>query len=120
MHVVSLKLRNAGFTVLTAADGEEAYEVVCAEQPDIVITDFQMPYMTGLELCVAMRRNPDCADTPVLMLTARGHALDEADLARTNIKSVVSKPFSPREILGLVYELLGQSQGDSDQRAEAA
>ncbi|MFG0251266.1 MAG: response regulator [Phycisphaerales bacterium JB038] len=120
VHVVSLKLRNAGFQVLTAADGEEAYEIVCAEHPDVVITDFQMPYLTGLELCVAMRENPECAETPVLMLTARGHALDESDVARTNIKSVVSKPFSPREILGLVHELLGQSQGDSDVRAEAA
>ncbi len=119
VHVVSLKLRNAGFVVLTAADGEEAYEVVCNEHPDVVITDFQMPYMTGLELCVAMRENPQCADTPVLMLTARGHALDEADLARTNIREVVSKPFSPREILAHVLKLLGRP-ADCDFRAEAA
>jgi DNA-binding response OmpR family regulator len=119
VHVVSLKLRNAGFQVLTAADGEEAYELVCSEQPDVVITDFQMPYMTGLELCIAMRENPDCADTPVLMLTARGHALDETELGRTNIKAVVSKPFSPRDILARVHELLGQGDG-SEQRAEAA
>lgn len=120
VHVVSLKLRNAGFTVLTAADGEEAYEVVCNEHPDVVITDFQMPYMTGLELCIAMRDNPQCADIPVLMLTARGHALDEGDLERTSIRAVVSKPFSPRDILARVHEMLGSGTSNAEFRAEAA
>ncbi|MCK4873660.1 MAG: response regulator [Phycisphaerales bacterium] len=120
VHVVSLKLRNAGFEVLTAADGEEAYEVACAELPDVVITDFQMPYMTGLELCVALRDNAETAHIPILMLTARGHAIDESELAKTNILGVLSKPFSPREVLMRVTELLGQDGAGTASEAEAA
>lgn len=120
VQVVSLKLRNAGYEVLTAMDGEEAYEVICAERPDVVITDFQMPYMTGLELCIALRDNPETADTPVLMLTARGHALDETEMARTNIRGVMSKPFSPREILAQVTDLLNGATGNDQDRSEAA
>lgn len=107
VHVVALKLRNAGFEVLTASDGEQAYEIACKELPDIVISDLQMPYMSGLELCAKLRENPQTSRTPALLLTARGHALSPEDLARTNIAEVLAKPFSPREILAKVETLLG-------------
>jgi two-component system alkaline phosphatase synthesis response regulator PhoP len=106
LHVVSLKLRNAGFEVVTAADGEEAFDVAMNEKPDLVITDFQMPFMTGLELCIKLKDTPLTSKTPALMLTARGFSLTAADLARTNIAGVLSKPFSPREVLAKVNELL--------------
>lgn len=106
-HVVALKLRNAGFEVLTASDGEEGYEIACSAKPSIVITDLQMPYMTGLQLCQALKQNPETSEIPALLLTARGHTLSAADIATTNIKEVLSKPFSPREILALACELLG-------------
>ena len=50
LHIVSMKLRNAGFEVLTAMDGEEALELCRTESPDLLITDYQMPYMSGLEV----------------------------------------------------------------------
>ena len=104
LHVLSLKLRNAGYEVVTAVDGEDGYELACQHLPDLVITDFQMPYMTGLELCRAMASNAPTAHIPVLILTARGYALDEDDLRIGNIKGVLSKPFSPRAVLQLVKE----------------
>ncbi len=104
LHVLSLKLRNAGYEVVTAVDGEDGYELACQHLPDLVITDFQMPYMTGLELCRAMATNTPTAHIPVLILTARGYALDEDDLRIGNIKGVLSKPFSPRAVLQLVKE----------------
>ncbi len=104
LHVLSLKLRNAGYEVVTAVDGEDGYELACQHLPDLVITDFQMPYMTGLELCRAMASNPPTAHIPVLILTARGYALDEDDLRIGNIKGVLSKPFSPRAVLQIVKE----------------
>lgn len=106
VQVVSLKLRNAGYEVLLAVDGEEALEIACAEHPDLIITDFQMPYMTGVELCQALAEDKSTAEIPVLILTARGYALDEADLRIGNIRGVLSKPFSPRAILQQVQELL--------------
>ncbi len=104
LHVLSLKLRNAGYEVVTAVDGEDGYELACQHLPDLVITDFQMPYMTGLEFCQAMATNAPTAHIPVLILTARGYALDDDDLKIGNIKGVLSKPFSPRAVLQLVKE----------------
>ena len=109
LHVVSLKLRNAGFEVLTAADGEEALDEAIAERPDLVITDFHMPVMDGMELCCKLRAHPQTASVPAIMLTARGYALDPEDRERTNIRSVLSKPFSPRELLANVQEVLDGS-----------
>lgn len=108
-HVVALKLTNAGYRVLTAGDGEEAFEVATAERPDLVITDLQMPYMSGLELSKKMRRTPELASTPVLMLTARGYALDQSELGQTNIRAVLSKPFSPRDVLDKARLALGET-----------
>ncbi|MHC5029111.1 MAG: response regulator, partial [Planctomycetota bacterium] len=99
VQVLSFKLGNAGYEVLTAVDGEEGLDLALSERPDLIITDFQMPYMTGLELCNALASNPETKSIPVLMLTARGYALEADDLAVGNIKDVLSKPFSPRAIL---------------------
>lgn len=108
-HVLALKLRNAGFDVRTAHDGEEAFELAVQDPPDILITDLQMPYMTGLELSIKLKKNASTASTPIIMLTARGHALSESDLAGTNIRMVLSKPFSPRDVLEKVEQVLGAS-----------
>lgn len=122
LQVLSLKLRNAGYHVITAMDGEEALEVVRDDPPDLVITDFQMPYMTGLELCRAMAADERTAAIPVLMLTARGYTLDDRDLEVGNIREVVHKPFSPRAVLDLVRTWLRPSdrptkEGRSEQAA---
>lgn len=107
LHVVSMKLRNAGYTVITAEDGEEARELARTRCPDLIITDYQMPYMTGLELCMALKKQPATQNLPAIMLTARGFNLAQEYLDQTNIASVLSKPFSPREILTRVQELIG-------------
>jgi len=106
VHVVSLKLRNAGYEVITAQDGEEGFEVAVGENPDLIITDFQMPFLTGLELCIKLKEHEVTGQTPALMLTARGFSLTDEDISRTNIAGVLSKPFSPREVLGRVQELI--------------
>lgn len=106
VQVLSIKLRNAGYDVHSAGDGEEAFEMALRDRPDLVITDFQMPYMTGLELCRALAKDPTTTDVPVIMLTARGYALDDDDLADVNIKNVLSKPFSPRAVVKQVEDLL--------------
>jgi two-component system alkaline phosphatase synthesis response regulator PhoP len=108
-HVVALKLTNAGYRVVTASDGEEAFEVATSERPDLVITDLQMPYMSGLELSKKLRRTAEMSSTPILMLTARGYALDQSELGQTNIKAVLSKPFSPRDVLEKARAALGEA-----------
>jgi len=110
LHVVSLKLRNAGYDVVTALDGEEALELARQDKPALLITDYQMPLMTGLELCRALSSDPATAEIPVVMLTARGFSLTDDDLSHTNIKDVLSKPFSPREVLSRVQALTASAE----------
>ena len=109
LHVVSLKLAKAGFDVITAEDGEEGLEAALSRQPDLVITDYQMPFMSGLELCTQLKQHESTRTTPALMLTARGFALASDVLEQTNILNVISKPFSPREVLARVCELVGSA-----------
>lgn len=108
LHVVSTKLRNAGYEVFTAADGEEGFELAKQHGPDLIITDYQMPMLSGLELCAKLRGEPATQAIPVIMLTARGFSLNSGDLKNTNILKVLPKPFSPREILRNTQELLGE------------
>ena len=107
LNVVSIKLQNAGLRVITAEDGREAYALACQEQPDLVITDYQMPLLSGVELCTKLRSDPRTCDIPAIILTARGFAIPEKDRTSGNIKHVIDKPFSPREVLACVHELLG-------------
>lgn len=106
LHVVATKLRNAGFNVVTAEDGQEALEMARANLPDLVVTDCQMPLLSGLELCTKLKGEPATAATPAIMLTGRGFDLTEADLSGTNIREVMAKPFSPRDLLGKVTQYL--------------
>ena len=98
---------NAGYDIVTVEDGDEALATALEMRPDLIITDYQMPYLTGLELCIALKEHEQTRSTPALMLTARGFALPASQLDQTNIVGVISKPFSPREVLTRVEELVG-------------
>ncbi|HVP11660.1 MAG TPA: response regulator [Phycisphaerae bacterium] len=107
LHVVSTKLRNAGYEVITAADGEEGLNLAVQHTPALIITDYQMPMLSGLELCAKLRAEPGTCNIPVVMLTARGFSMNDQDLKETNVRKVLPKPFSPREILRTTQEILG-------------
>src|SRR5665213_1848213 len=85
LNVVSLKLRNAGYRVVTASDGQEALELAVAEKPDLVITDYHMPRLSGIELCRRLKQDAATSSIPAIMLTARGYSLDEKDTAESGI-----------------------------------
>lgn len=108
LKVVALKLRNAGFEVLTAYDGEEALSCVRSYGVDLVVTDLQMPGLTGIALARAMAADPKLAGIPIMMLTARGHLLHEGEADSVNIARVVQKPFSPRALLEEIEAVLAE------------
>ena len=114
LNVVSVKLRNAGYRVITAEDGQEALDRALAELPDLIITDYQMPYLSGVELCSRLRAEPATRDVPVILLTARGFGISQDDLEVENIKRVILKPFSPREVSACVSDLLAACPVDSE------
>lgn len=115
--VVCTRLASAGYRTIEVRDGEEALAAAKTQCPDLVITDLQMPYLTGLEFCQALRSDPRTHDIPVIMLTARGYRLAPDDLARTSIRQVMSKPFSAREVLLRVQQLLGSSPASNQREA---
>lgn len=108
VQVVAIKLRNNGFDVTTASNGQAALDAAQEEKPDIIITDFQMPIMTGLELVENLRSDKETENIPVIMLTARGFAIEEDKRQELKISACLSKPFSPREVLGKIEEVLEQ------------
>lgn len=109
LNVVSLKLRNAGFNVLTARDGQEALDMAAAERPDLLITDYHMPQLSGIELCRKLKEAAATASIPAIMLTARGYNLESIDTENSGIRQLISKPFSPRQLLSAVNEVLGMA-----------
>jgi CheY-like chemotaxis protein len=106
VHVVAIKFRNNGYDVIAADNASEAFSLACREKPDIIVTDFQMPGMNGLELVQKIRNNEVTKDTPVILLTARSVSLDDKQQQDLQIAACVSKPFSPRELLKSVEEIL--------------
>jgi two-component system alkaline phosphatase synthesis response regulator PhoP len=110
VHVVAIKLRNNGYEVLSADNGAEAFELACNERPDIIVTDYQMPVMTGLELLEKLRQRQETKDIPVIMLTARSFAISKEQQEDLRISGCLSKPFSPKELLGNIEDVLYQKQ----------
>ena len=112
--VVAIKLRNNGYEVITADNGKDAFDIACQEQPDIIVTDFQMPTMTGIEMVRKLRQNEGTKDIPVIMLTARGFAIEEIQREELRISELLSKPFSPKELLRSIEDTLYAVQAASD------
>ncbi len=99
VYILKIKLEEAGYEVHVARNGEDALALALEVRPRLVVTDLNMPVMNGLELAIALRADPATAQTPVIMLTARGHAVSDEDRARTNIQKMESKPFSARHLI---------------------
>lgn len=106
VYVVAIKLRNNGYEVITADNGAEAFELACKEKPDIIVTDFQMPVMSGMELCEKLRQCEETKDTPVIMLTARNFAIEDEQKQALQLSACLSKPFSPKELLRSIEDIL--------------
>ena len=106
VHVVAIKLRNNGFEVVTAENGAKAFDLACQEKPDIIVTDYQMPVMSGLELVGKLRDCEQTKNIPVIMLTARSFAVDDEQKKQLQISDCLSKPFSPKDLLRTIEDIL--------------
>ncbi len=118
LRAAEFKLKKAGYDVRIAGDGQEAWEAIQQQKPDILITDCQMPRMDGFGLVQKVRENPQTADLPIFMLTAKGFELSHDELAeKWNVMAVIAKPFSPRELLQRVDSALGERNTAKPQAA---
>ena len=110
VHVVAIKLRNNGYEPITAGNGQEAYDLACRENPDIIIADYMMPVMTGLELLEKLRENEATKNIPFVLLTARNFAIDDVNQQRLKVSQCITKPFSPKELLRNIEDILYQKE----------
>jgi CheY-like chemotaxis protein len=106
VHVVAIKLRHNGYEVISAENGAQALDLVLEEKPDIIVTDVQMPVMTGPEFVQKLRQNDQTKDIPVIMLTARSFTIEDEQKESLQISECLSKPFSPKELLRSIEDIL--------------
>lgn len=107
--VISLEylMKREGYTVLVARDGQEALDAIVRDRPDLVLLDVMMPKKSGFEVCQAVRANEDLQATKILMLTAKGRDTDVAKGLALGADAYMTKPFSTRELVQKVADMLG-------------
>jgi len=108
LALVGLRLERAGYEVLTAKDGIEALEVVEQRTPEIAVVDVMMPRMDGHELVRRLRARPETASIPILILTAAVHDRVAEASAAAGADAQMRKPFSPRDLVTKLDEMLGR------------
>ncbi len=95
-------LEKEGFTVFSTGDGEEAVKMVKDHRPDIIVLDWMLPGMTGIEVCKQIRWNQDVKNTPIIMLSARGEEGDRIRGLDSGADDYMVKPFSPPELISRI------------------
>ncbi len=95
-----------GIMLLTAENGRDGLEMIKEHQPELVLLDVMMPFMSGLEVCEAVREDPVLKDTTIIMLTAKGQVNDKDHGMEAGADLYLTKPFHPTMILEKVLEIL--------------
>jgi two-component system, OmpR family, alkaline phosphatase synthesis response regulator PhoP len=101
------ELADDGVDLYTAADGEEALEVIEAQHPDLVFLDVMMPRKNGFEVCRAVKQDLGLTGTHVVLLTAKGQAYDREQGLAAGADTYLTKPFDPDELLELARGVVG-------------
>jgi two-component system, OmpR family, phosphate regulon response regulator PhoB len=104
------QFQNAGYDVEQTPDGDEALLLATENAPDVIILDWMIEQVPGIEVCRRLRRSPDTAQIPIIMLTARSAEEDRIRGLETGADDYVTKPFSPRELVARVHALLRRSK----------
>jgi DNA-binding response OmpR family regulator len=113
LELIEVNLKIAGYTTLSAASGSEALEKARAFSPDLILLDVMLPAMDGLEVCKALRHDVRLALVPIIMLTARAAEIDRILGLELGADDYMTKPFSPRELVLRVKNLLKRGAAES-------
>ncbi len=111
VELLDYNLRQAGYLVVTARDGNTALAEVRRQRPDLILLDLNLPDVAGTEICRRLRRDPGTQTIPIMMITARGEEIDRVVGFELGADDYVTKPFSPRELvlrIGAVLRRAGQ------------
>jgi two-component system phosphate regulon response regulator PhoB len=103
-------LEREGFRVAEASDGEEALLSVAENKPDLILLDWMLPHLSGIDFCRQLRRGAGTRDIPIIIVTARGEESDKIRGLNTGADDYVTKPFSPQELVARVRAVLRRSR----------
>ena len=106
LELLTFNLTQAGFEVVRAGDGQQALDMVEEHRPDLVIIDWMMPHMSGIDVCSTLRSRSETKRLPIIILSARGEEGDRTLGLDIGADDYISKPFSPREMVSRVRALL--------------
>jgi len=115
VDLISYNLKKEKFSTVKAYDGETALNLVKTQKPDLIILDLMLPKMNGLDVCKAVRRNPETINLPIIMLTARGDEIDKIIGLEVGADDYITKPFSIKELIARVRAVLRRMQ-DNDNK----
>ncbi|MGY9004624.1 MAG: response regulator, partial [Alphaproteobacteria bacterium] len=104
--LIKYNLDSAGFDVTTAMDGEEALLVTREHHFDLILLDWMLPLVSGIEICRQLRQRPDTKGVPIIMLTARGEENARIQGLNAGADDYVTKPFSPKELIARIHAVL--------------
>ncbi len=107
LMMIEDKLKTAKIDVVTVRESRRALEHIRKERPDLVILDWMMPGLSGIDLCRLIKADPDIRDIPIFMLTAKGQDADEEKGMQCGVSRYITKPFSPKSLLEMVQETVG-------------
>ncbi len=106
-RIVINALKNIGYTeIVEAEDGKDALAKLYAEKIDFIITDWNMPNMTGLELAKVVRSDPNFENIPILMVTTRGMKQDVLEALQARVNNYIVKPFTPQILKEKIEQIL--------------
>lgn len=109
IELIGFNLKSAGYEVITAENGGDALKKARAFLPNVILLDLMIPEVDGLEVCKILRRDPETAGIPIIMVTAKAAELDRILGLELGANDYVTKPFSPRELTLRVKNLLNRS-----------
>ena len=106
LRVVQLSLKDQGYLLLEATDGNDALKLALKERPDLIIMDIQLPGMSGIEITRKLRERPDFQQVPIVAVTAYAMRGDKEKALNLGFDAYLTKPISIRELASLVAEML--------------
>ena len=117
LEVIQYNLEREGYRVLTARDGKEGLQLIKKEMPDIVLLDLMLPSLDGIEVCRKLKEDPITHSIPIIMVTAKGEESDIVLGLGIGADDYVTKPFSPKELMGRVKAVLRRGPLKEDRGA---
>ena len=110
LELMHFNLKGAGFSIIKASNGLEALELIENHSPDLIILDWMMPKMSGIDVCRTLRSRSETKQTPIIILSARSEDSDKSLGLDTGADDYISKPFSPKELVSRVKALLRRAR----------